>query len=124
MRNVTYLRLLVALLDAQNNVKALALAEGQPRYACRRAIEQATQLCATHKVEGPRLVIVPAGHGSMAAAVDRVKAFAKDGQAIDGLERDQVREMGRKAAFVAFCGILAEQERAARAKAVQGQRLG
>lgn len=124
MRNVTHLRLMVALLDPQHNVKGMALAEGQPRFAYRRAIDLALRLCATHKVEGPRLVIVPAGHGSMAVAVERAQAFAKGGQAIDGLAHDQVREMGRKAAFVAFCGILAEQERAAQAREVQGQRLG
>lgn len=124
MRHVTHLRLLVALLDRQNNVKGAALVEGQPRHTMRKAVEKAVALCAMHKVEEPRLVIIPAGHGSLAAATARAIDFAKAGLALDGMEQHQVHEMGRRAAFIAFCGQLAEQVRVDNARVVQGERIG
>lgn len=124
MHNVIHLRLLVALLDRQNNVKGICQVEGQPRFALRKAAEQAVALCSMHKVAEPRLVIVPAGHGSLAAATARAIDFAKAGLALDGMEQHLVHEMGRRAAFVAFCGQCAESVRFDRAKAVQGERIG
>lgn len=124
MKSRTYLRLAVFLLDAQHHVKAAALAEGQPRYAMRRAVEQALRLCAISAVDGPRLVIIPAGTGgTLSIVAERARSFSKAGQALTGMEGAAIRRMGRLAAFQAFCGLLAEQVRCERARDVQGEVL-
>lgn len=124
MKTRIHLRLGVFLLDAAHTVKAAALVEGQPRYAMRKAIEESLRLCAISQVEAPRLVIIPAGSGGVLSVVaERARSFSRAGQALQGLEGCQVREMGRRAAFQAFAGLLAEQVRCERARAVQGVRI-
>lgn len=124
MKTRIHLRLGVFLLDAAHTVKAAALVEGQPRYAMRKAIEESLRLCAISAVDDPRLVIIPAGQGgTLAIVAERARSFSKAGQALRGMEGYRVREMGRLAAFQAFSGLLAEQVRCERARAVQGERV-
>lgn len=116
MKQRIHLRLAVFLLDAQHNVKACATAEGQPRYAMRSAIEKALVLALrSGKDDGLRLVIIPAGQGGVLSVVAaRAMAFSKAGQSIPVMARDQVYAMGKRAAVVALCGLLAAEVRAER----------
>lgn len=119
MRNVIHLRLAIVLLDAEHRMKGIAMAEGQPRHAVRRACEQAVKLMAWGAQPDYRLVIIPAGCG----VIERATSFSKAGLSLPAIGVEGIRSMGRLAALQAFYGLCAEQVRAERAKPVQGVRL-
>ena len=123
MRNVIHLRLAIVLLDAQHNMKGIAMAEGQPRHAVRRACEQAVKLMAWGASPDYRVVIIPAGCGVIERVVERATSFSKAGLSLPAIGVEGIRSMGRLAALQAFYGLCAEQIHAERAKPVQGERL-
>lgn len=124
MQNTLHLRLAIVLLDREHNVKGVALAEGQPRYAVRKALEDALRLCATTPVQGtPRLVILPAGCGVMPIVMARAVAMSKAGQYLPGLERDDVLAQGRRQAMLNWASVLGDVVRSDRARRVQGTRV-
>lgn len=124
MRNATHIRLSVFLLNGQHVLQGAALAEGEPRYAVRKAMEHAVRLTAqAPNLEEGRLVIIPTGHGSMVETVKRAQAMSKAGICTRGLDPLEVRKVGRRAALMDWAGTLANQVRADRARPVQGERL-
>lgn len=120
MRNVIHLRLAVVLLDQNHAMKGIAMAEGQPRHAVRRACEQAVKLMAWGSQHGYRIVIIPAGCGVMERVIGRAQAFSKAGLSLPAMDAHDVRKVSRLAALQAFYGLCAEQVRADQAKPVQG----
>lgn len=124
MKSVSHIRLSVFLLDSAHRIKGAAQAEGQPRHAIRRAMEQAVRLVAQNaNVEDGRLVIIPSGSGAMAQVCERAKAMSQAGQCITSLEPEEVHRLGKAAALIAWVGRLSEAERVARAKPVRAQVL-
>lgn len=124
MKNTLHLRLAIVLLDSAHTVKGVALAEGQPRYAVRKALEDALRLCAATPVQGtPRLVILPAGCGVMANVMARATVLSKAGQFLAGFERDDVLAQGRRQAMVGWARHLADQVRCSKARPVQATRV-
>ena len=124
MQNTLHLRLSVVLLDSNHTIKGVALAEGQPRYAVRKALEEALKLCAATPVAGtPRLVILPAGSGVMVTVLGRAIAMSKAGQSFPGMERDDVLAQGRRQAMLNWASVLGDVVRSDRARPVQGTRV-
>lgn len=124
MKKALHLRLSVFLLDSAHTIRACDQVEGQPRYAIRSAMEKALKLAAyfTHDVQ-LRIVIIPSGQGTMPQLCQRAAAMSKAGQVVMGLDPWEIRQVGRRAALMAWFGMLAESIRADRAKAIQGVRL-
>jgi hypothetical protein len=124
MQNTLHLRLAIVLLDRNHAVKGVALSEGQPRYAVRKALEDALRLCAATPVEGtPRLVILPAGSGVMPIVLGRAIAMSKVGQYLPGLERDDVLAQGRRQAVLNWAGVLGDLVRSEKARPVMATRV-
>lgn len=117
---MTQIRLAVALIDDSYQVKAMALAEGCPRYAVRKAAEQAVRLCSASGGTGtPRIVVLQAPAGRLGDASRAAVAMARAGHWIDGFSADKVRELGRRPAVIEWLAVcVAEYSRLATAKRV------
>lgn len=117
---MTQIRLAIALINDDNQVKGLAVAEGCPRYAVRKAAEQAVRLCASTGVAGtPRIVVIPAPAGQLGACAEAARAMARAGDWIEGFSRDKVEALGRRLAVIEWLAVnVTEYTRLALAKPV------
>lgn len=124
MKQALFVRLAIVLLDPSHTVKAVGLAEGQPRYAVRKALETAVKLCAATPLQGtPRVVLLPAGSGVMPWVMARAIAMSKAGQVVRGLERDYLVAVGRREGMRAWAAELAAQYQCGKAREVAGERI-